>query len=97
MKSIEKPARLQFRLTAAQKQTIERAASLSGESVTSFVLSSTLREAESVIREHGTTRLSLTDWDRFAAVLETGAEPAPGLIDAAKDYANRVRRSEVGG
>jgi uncharacterized protein (DUF1778 family) len=94
MEANEKSARLELRSTPEQKSMIERAASLMGESVTSFVLSTVLRDARRVIHEHSVTELSLDDWARFTAILESDEMPTPALTEAAKAYRKRVRTSD---
>lgn len=94
MEAAEKSARLELRSTPEQKSMIERAASLMGESVTSFVLSTVLRDARRVIHEHSITELSLGDWARFTAILESDGKPAPALIEAVQAYRDRVRSSD---
>lgn len=94
MEATEKSARLELRSTPEQKSMIERAASLMGESVTSFVLSTVLRDARRVIHEHNVTVLSLADWSRFIAILESDEEPAPALTEAVKKYREQVISSD---
>ncbi len=89
-----KKARLEFRSTQTQKTIIERAASLLGESVTSFVLSTVLRDAVKVINDHQVTELSLRDWARFEAILENDEEPNRHLTDATRRYQQRVIHSD---
>jgi len=89
-----KDARLELRSTLIQKAIIERAASLLGESVTSFVLSTVLRDAVKVINEHQVTELSLRDWARFEAIVEDDEEPNTHLTDSMKLYRRKVARSD---
>ena len=89
-----KNARLELRSTQDQKTIIEKAASLMGQSVTSFMLSNVLKDAMEVIRKHQVTELSLNDWACFNAVIEAGAEPNAALIDAAKNYRKKVLNSD---
>ena len=89
-----KTARLEFRSTAEQKAIIERAAALLGESVTSFVLSTVLKDAVKVIHDHQVTELSIRDWDRFVAIMEEDVEPNAHLKDALKRYREQVTHSD---
>lgn len=89
-----KSARVEFRSTPVQKSIIERAASLLGESVTSFVLSTALRDAIKVIHEFQVTELSVRDWARFEAILEEGEAPNQALIDALSRYREEVNSSD---
>ncbi|HUF08414.1 MAG TPA: DUF1778 domain-containing protein [Rhodothermales bacterium] len=89
-----KDARLELRSTLTQKTIIERAASLLGESVTSFVLSTVLRDAVKVINEHQVTELSLRDWSRFEVIVGDDAEPNTHLTESMKLYRRKVARSD---
>lgn len=89
-----KTARLEIRATPIQKEMIERAASFLGESVTSFVLSTALRDAAKIVHEHRVTELSVRDWARFEAILEEDEEPKTALRKAAKRYKDQVVRSD---
>jgi uncharacterized protein (DUF1778 family) len=89
-----KTARLEVRSTPTQKSIIEKAASLLGESVTSFVLATALKDAIRVIHDYQITELSLTDWARFEAILEVDVEPAANLQDALKQYEAQVVHSD---
>ena len=92
--SSAKKARLEFRSTPAQKSIIERAASLLGESVTSFVLSTVLGKAEKVIHEHQITVLSMRDWDLFQEIVEKEVAPNERLLEALAQYEEQVVHSD---
>jgi uncharacterized protein (DUF1778 family) len=79
-------ARLGFRLSRTQKQTIERAAFLSGQSISDFAASSLLKLAEEVIDRQELRVLSNRDRDIFLAMLDADQEPNPALKAAAEDY-----------
>lgn len=83
-----KSARLEARITADQKALFQKAASLSGRSLTDFVVSSIQEIAARTIRDHET--MSLSDSDRKAFVAALLKAPAPGkrLAEAAKHYKN---------
>jgi uncharacterized protein (DUF1778 family) len=79
-----KSERLNLRLSAEQKRAIERAAALSGLSLTDFVLSSVAHESQRIIRDWELIRLSNRDRDIFLAALDRAdARPLPGLRRAA--------------
>lgn len=61
--------RLEARVTAAQKDLIERAAALEGRSVTDFVLTSVQDAARRAIEEHQRLNLSLRDSEAFVEAL----------------------------
>ena len=82
-----KDERLDLRLPAQLKRTIERAAALSGQTVTTFILGTTVRRARRVIREANVIELSDRDRDRFLAALDnTDARPNAALLRAAERH-----------
>jgi uncharacterized protein (DUF1778 family) len=75
--------RLDLRLPAELKRLIERAAALSGQSISDFVLGSVTPRARKVVRESTSIQLSDRDRDTFLAALErTEPRPLPGLMRA---------------
>lgn len=92
--SATKATRLELRSTRDQKTLLERAASLAGVSVSAFVLSSALKEAHGVIREHQVTTLTLRDWDRFIEIMERDEAPNEHLLEAMKAHQDSVTHSE---
>jgi len=85
-------ARLDFRLTPGTKSLIAQAAVLSGQSVSSFAVSTLAAEARKVISSHGMIELSNRDRDAFLAALSAELEPNERLRKAAR----RHERSVVG-
>lgn len=84
-------ARLNFRLSAELKETIEEAAAQLGQSVSDFAVSTLVQAARQVIREHSITRLSQQDRERFTALLDDAqVEPNTALVRAAKRYKERA-------
>lgn len=81
MATATKSDRLELRLTPEQKADIERAAALSGRSVTDFSVQLLVREANEVIREESTLLLSKRSWDAFNKILDRPAQPVSGLAD----------------
>ena len=83
-------ARLNFRLPAELKATIEEAAAQLGQSVSDFAVSTLVRTARDVIGQERITRLSDRDRDRFLALLnETDLRPNAALVASAKRYKKR--------
>jgi len=83
-------ARLNFRLPADLKTTIEAAACL-GQSVSDFAVLTLAQTARNVIEKHQATRLSNRDRDTFMALLDDAdARPNMALKAAAKRYTNRA-------
>lgn len=87
-----KSERVGLRATPEQKELLERAADLQGESMSGFVLSKALEAARSAIREHQVTELSRRDWDRFTRLIERDEAPSAALKGAASRY-----EAEIGG
>lgn len=87
MASATRGERLDLRVPAELKRTIERAAALSGQTVSSFVLGVALRRARRVIRESEVIELSGRDRDRLLAALDDAdARPSPALVRAVERH-----------
>lgn len=82
--------RLQVRLDARSKSVLQRAASYRHKTVSQFVLSTALEEAERVIRENATVTLSNPDWRLFYDALTN--PPAPSV--ALRKAFNRYRKAD---
>ena len=69
------------------KATIEKAAARLGQSVSDFAVSTLVREAREVNREHDVTELSDRDRDIFVSILDDpDARPNEALAAAAERY-----------
>ena len=87
MATASKTERVDLRVPADQKRLIEQAASLSGQTISGFILSLTLRPAREVVREAAVIELSNRDRDLLLAALnDTEAKPGPALRRAAKRH-----------
>ena len=84
-----KTDRLDLRVTREHKELIERAASVAGQPVTSFVLSSVLDNARETLERESRTVLGDRDRAAFLAIIEGAERPAPALVRAVA----RVRRT----
>ncbi|MEP6479275.1 MAG: DUF1778 domain-containing protein [Rhodoglobus sp.] len=84
MSTLTKSNRIELRLTSEQKSEIERAAALSGRSVTDFSVPLLVREAEEVIRVERDLRMSKKSWDAFNEILNQPARAVGGLADLLK-------------
>ncbi|HLA63933.1 MAG TPA: DUF1778 domain-containing protein [Rhodothermales bacterium] len=91
---IKKESRMEFRSTPEQKELIERAAALRGESVTDFVRSTVLERAAQAVHEHQVTRLSMRDWKRFERLIDEAAPPNARLREAKERYEEIISSSE---
>jgi uncharacterized protein (DUF1778 family) len=90
--SILSEARIEFRLPTEVKRQIEKAAQVSGRTVTDFAKDVLTREAQAVLDQHETISLSDRDRDAFLAMLESDPTPNAALLAAAKRHPKRVAR-----
>jgi uncharacterized protein (DUF1778 family) len=79
-------ARLDARLTGAQKELLEHAAALQGLPLTAFVLASAEEAALKTIREHEAISVSERDREVFIAALLNPPRPSNRLRVAAAAY-----------
>ena len=92
--------RLETRVTAEQKNLIERAAALQGRTITDFVLASVQDAARRTIEQHQQIELSVRDSEAFVEALLVGLvvfgshhtddSPARDLARDDRDRAFRV-------
>jgi uncharacterized protein (DUF1778 family) len=80
---------LVFPLNREQKQLLEEAAKVRGQSVSEFVLSNVLPVAQETIDHGQSTRLSARDLERFLTLLDVPPEPNDELCQAANRYRER--------
>jgi|GEM_PF-1107314 len=85
-------ARLSCRVDAGIKERAEKAASLLGQSITSFTEVALAEKAEAVLAQFDKITLSERDFARFVEVLENPPAPTPQLKHAAEAY--KKRRAE---
>ena len=79
MASTIKDNRLDLRLNNEQKRQIERAAAISGRSLTDFSVTVLVEESEQVIRREKDLAVSAEAWEAFNRLLERPAQPIEGL------------------
>ncbi len=82
--------RLSFRAPPRIKQTIERAAALSGQDMSAFALSAAYERAVSTIQAHEVTRLTPEDHQAFFKALENPPAPSEKLRAAFVNHQERV-------
>lgn len=82
----EKDARMDFRLRPDLKDRIEKAASVSGKSVTDFAVSTLVETADDILERYHVAELSNRDRDMFLSILDQEAKPNEKLLRAAKTY-----------
>ena len=88
----KKPARLGARITPDQKALFERAAALTGRSLTDFVVSSAQEIAARTLREHEIMTLSARDSKALIDALLDPPAPGPRLRQAARRYKDATTR-----
>jgi uncharacterized protein (DUF1778 family) len=86
----QKAERLETRLTAEQKELLQRAASLQGRSLTDFVIESAQAAALRTVREYEVLRLNARDSEAFVAALLDTREPGERLKAAYERYKQRT-------
>ena len=82
-------ARLEVRVSAAQKSLLQHAAALSGRTLSEFVVTSAQDAARQVIAEHESIRLSREEQLAFVQALLQPPEQNARLKRAAKAYLRR--------
>lgn len=84
---VQDVARLNIRLSAEIKERIEKAATLSGVSLTDFTVANLSQVADDILERHRTRKLSDRDRDIFLKMLDdTKEEPNEALKDAFKAH-----------
>ena len=83
-------ARMNFRTKPRIKQTIQRAAALSGMDDSAFTLNAAYQAALATINSHEHTALAPVDHAAFFAALDNPPEPAPALQEAVRTHRKRV-------
>ena len=83
-------ARLEARVSTAQKNLFQKAAALSGRTLSEFVVASALDAARQVIAEHESIRLSREEQLVSVLALLNPPEPNARLKRAAKAYRQRT-------
>ncbi len=79
-------SRLNFRLSFELKEKIERAATVSGVTVTDFAINALVNSAEEVLDKHQTRTLSDRDRDLFLEMLDSSRKPNEALRKAVKAH-----------
>ena len=87
---IARTERINLRLDPNAKRKLEKAASVSGRSVSRFIIESALESAEETIRAEETMTLSARDTDLFFDAILNPPRPNAKLRRATKDYRKRV-------
>jgi len=72
-------ARINLRTSTEAKIVIERAASLMGTTISSFMLQNTYEAARRIVSENDTLLLTQRDFDAFTASMQKPAKPKAAL------------------
>ena len=83
-------ARLEARVSAAQKALLQRAAALSGHTLSEFVVASAQEAANKVIQEHAAIQLSRAEQAAFVTALLAPPKPTARLRRAAAAYRQQM-------
>ena len=86
--------RIDARLPAATKALIERAAVITGVTLSDFVISRAYEAARAVVREHESWVLSRRESKAFVAALLNPPAPNEALREAAARYKSRSKDAE---
>lgn len=89
-KSRKSSARLDVRLRPDKKALIEEAATLSGKTISEYVVSTLLQQSTEVLQRHRHIRLSDRDRDQFLTLLDASDEPSATLTRAVRKYKQAV-------
>jgi uncharacterized protein (DUF1778 family) len=85
-KLIQKDARLNIRIRPDIKDRIEKAASISGKTMTDFAVSALSETADEILDHYHVTELSNRDRDIFLNILDQKSKPNDLLVRAAKTH-----------
>ena len=86
-------ANIEMRVKPSDKESMSRAAELSGVKLTTFVRTSAAREAERILREHQTTTLSERDRQTLLEALDNPSPPTPAAREAVSNYRSRIAKA----
>ena len=88
-----RPERIEARLSSEAKAVIQRAADISGRSVSDFVVAAAQEAAHRTIEETQIIRLSVEDQHRIAEALLNPPEPTPALRKAFEHHRRLIKES----
>lgn len=78
---MSKTERLDLRLTAEQKATIEQAASLEGTTAAGFTVAAVMERASEAIYRAKSLSLSGQAWDEFVSILDSRPEVPAAILE----------------
>ncbi len=85
-------ARINFRLPNAIKEQIERAAAISGKTLTDFAVAALAATASQVLETSQITTLSDRDRDLFLKLIDGTTQPTDALKRAAANHKRLIKR-----
>jgi len=83
-------ARLEARVSSDQKDFFQRAATLTGRTLSEFVIDSAQEAAAKIVREHEVIRLSRKEQVAFVSALLAPSEPGARLKKAVRRYRQKA-------
>ncbi len=83
-------ARLEARVSSDQKDFFQRAATLTGRTLSELVIDSTQEAAAKIVQEHEVIRLSREEQMTFVSALLTLAEPGARIKKAVQSYRQKT-------
>ena len=90
-----KSARLEARITCEQKELLELASIISGQSLSQFVTTVLQKAAFDIIQEHKLLKLTKASQTQFINALLSPPKPNGHLKSAAKKYRERIKEKEI--
>ena len=81
-----KEARINFRVPPDIKDRIEKAASVSGKTMTDFAVRALIETANEVLEHYHETKLTDRDRDIFLSILDRRSKPNALLVRAGKTH-----------
>lgn len=83
-------ARLEARVSSDQKDFFQRAATLTGRTLSELVIDSTQEAAAKIVQEHEVIRLSREEQVAFVSALLNPAEPGVRIKTAVQNYRQKA-------
>jgi uncharacterized protein (DUF1778 family) len=88
----QRNARLEARVSSDQKDFFQRAATLTGRTLSELVIDSTQEAAARIVQEHEVIRLSREEQIAFVSALLAPVEPGPRIKEAVRRYRQKAGR-----
>ena len=90
MTTLAKDTRLHIRCDQEVRRLLDKAAAYAHMSVSEFVLSNAIEQAQSVVQTHEAITLSQDNFDAFLNALDDRTPPAPALQRAIARHTKQV-------